>query len=390
MAPARTPASTDRRRFPRWRRVLAWGVPLALVVALAIGWPVPEPDVDAWRRRVVAEGPHDARSTYWIGHSLVDGVDPHVASPTNVVDKVDRLAASLGLEHRAFRQTSWGAPLSLHVRGRSHAPGREEPSLPARLEELREHGARYDVLLLTDTVPLSSARRWEHTDFHATELACELWRQRPDARVVLHETWVSLQLPPESDDPRGWSFVDQIARERVEVERAAAAISTGAVIEPGPFGRVTRWFRSAAPCRAPSAVTVAPVGSCLARLSEELARDPSWELRITDFFVNPRLGATDPPGRRGQPPTDPPGWGDDAPARFTELPLRHPEEPFDDVHASDLGVYFSALVHFATIFGRDPSGAPSMAEGVDDTTATRLGRFAWSCVRDDPAAGVTR
>jgi hypothetical protein len=344
-----------------------------LVLLVAWVWPLPQPSLEAWRAR--PRSASTARSTYWIGHSLVVGRDEHVSRPLDVVEKVDRLATSLGLEHRAFVQASWGAPLSLHVRGRAHGPDRFEPALPQRLEELENRGREYDTLLLTDTVPLSSARRWEHTDYYASHLACTLWSQRPSARVLLHETWVSLQLPPDSSNPSAWSFSREVRRERAQAELAAAAISQGTAVRPGALGRLTRCVGPTS-CEAPSPVLLVPVGTCLARLGDELATDPSWGLELSDFFANPRLGV---PAR----------WSADPIAEFARLRLRHPEEPFDDIHGSDLGIYFSALVHAAVLFG-DPTEASNEAEGLDEGTARRLRQFVWRCVSEDPDTGVGR
>lgn len=338
--------------------MVTWLAFPSVLLAGAFCWPRNEPDVAAWRARISPRSPREDVTAYWIGHSLVAGRDEHVAEPRSVLEKVGVLASSLGLRHHAFEQTSWGAPLSLHVRGRAFGFDRVEPGLPDRLEELRRHGARYDTLLLTDTVPLSSARRWEHTDRFASELACELWRQRPDARVLVHETWVPLQRDPDGREAT-WRFSDVVEEERAEAEGIAAAVTFGRVEDRGPWGRLTRWFRPAS-CEAPSPVTIVPVASCLAHLAEDLERDPSWGIAVEDFFANPE--------RHGG--------------------LRYPNEPFDDIHGSDLGIYFSALVHFAVLFGRDPTDAANDAAGLAPDVARRLRAFAWRCVRDDPGSGV--
>jgi hypothetical protein len=70
----------------------------------------------------------------------------------------------------------------------------------------------------------------------------------------------------------------------------------------------------------------------------------------------------------------------------------------DDIHPNDLGWYFIAMVHYATIYGRDPHGLPRSLK--DEwgghyrapplPLATRMQEIAWEAVTAYPRSGVTR
>ena len=79
----------------------------------------------------------------------------------------------------------------------------------------------------------------------------------------------------------------------------------------------------------------------------------------------------------------------DVKAVIAALTLRHPTAEPDDIHPSQVGVYFAALVHFATLYRRSPVGL-SAFESVGERLAATLQPIAWEVVMNDERTGVRR
>jgi hypothetical protein len=354
----------------------------AAVLLAALGLPAvwPEPAVPRARYDGTDAGPAEARSLYWVGHSLMSSRDEHAPGSLNVIETVDALAAAAGLGHASFDHTLWGSPLSLAYLGRSHA-GRLEPELPRRLERLRS--GQFDTLVLVDTVPIDAARRYEHTAYYAAQLACEARARVPEARVYLFEGWVGLQgLDQAADEPHRWDWPERLARERAGYEAVADELAAGAIVEPGLLGRWTRWLGP--PCE-PGIVFLVPVATAFRSLARAL-RSARWTradgsaLALTDFFANPYLGW---PDRWPDPDAD----ATRARGLVASLGTPHPE-PADDVHTSALGSHFVGLVNYAALYRRSPEGLPLRTAELSEDSARRLQRLAWEVVRSDPRSGV--
>jgi hypothetical protein len=361
------------------KTLVAVGAALLGIVALPAIWPGPA--VPRARYEGARAGPAEARRIYWVGHSLMSSRDAHAPGSRNVIETVDALAEAAGLGHASFDHTLWGSPLSLAYRGRSHASDRVEPELASRLARLRE--GRFDTLVLTDTVPIDAARRYEHTAYYAARFACEARARVPDARVYLYESFVGLHGLEDPAGPQRFDWTAALERERAGYEAVADEVSAGAIVEPGLLGRWTRWLGP--PC--PSGlVFLVPVGTALRALVRALA-EPGWvrrdgtALTIADFFTNPYV---DWPATWPDPSVDP----SEARARIASLHLRHPAEPVDDIHPSALGNHFIGLVHFATLYRRSPEGLAVGGDDVPEAVERRLARLAWDVVRADPRSGV--
>lgn len=352
---------------------LAMSVPLA-----ALAWPVADPaPID---RRAFAAGPIDARRVYWVGHSLMNGRDPHVPDAENLMEKVGALAEARGLSYASFDHTLWGAPLSLLYRGAAHSFERAAPELAERRRELTERGDRYDALVLTEALPVRVNRHYEHTAYYLARFACELERKNPRGRVYLFESWSSFQSANPADghgSPAHWDWARRLRDDRAIHEAITDRASAGAALEPGWAGRLTRWVRAPS-CQPARPIFLVPVGTVLARLADRMSRE-EWPLELADLFVNPYVG--------------PPSWPsdiDEAEARrmLRTMPRRHPDADVDDVHASELGVYVAALVHFAVLYRQSPEGLPPLAPGLSAETAARLQRLVWEVVSTDPRTGI--
>jgi hypothetical protein len=363
------------------------GTPVAVLIA-AIAWPSPVRPEGWVDHRAFAQGPVEARTVYWVGHSLMNAVDSYVDGSTSLMERVGALARARGLAYGHFDHTLWGSPLSVNYRGAAHSFDRSAPEMAERRRELTERGQRYDAMVLTESLPLRSTRPHEHTEYYLGRFACEYERANPNGRVYLFESWPNLQSAHGSDglgSPARWDWARRLREDRAEWEGIADRASRGGLMAPGLLGRLERWT-SPPTCRPAAPIFLVPVGTVLARLAERLERErvdyAGERLAPHHLFVNPYL---DWPADWPRDDVD-----EDAARRvLTTLPRRHPNADPDDIHASDLGIYVNALVHFAVLYRQSPEGLPPLAEGLSAETAARLQALVWEVVRDDPRTGIT-
>ncbi|HJK94838.1 MAG TPA: hypothetical protein RMH85_28630 [Polyangiaceae bacterium LLY-WYZ-15_(1-7)] len=372
------------------RRLMKWGAVAAgllAVPAALYAWPAPTAEPADYAGQ--AAGPVDARTVYWVGHSLMAHRDPHVEGAENVIERVGRLAEARGLAYESYAQTHHGSPISLAWRGVAHSHPREEPELAARREELMENGARYDAMVITGWVPIEADRRWEHAAWYATRFACALLERNPDARIYLYSSWVNLQATEAEEgvgSPAAWDWPARVREERRGYEELADEVSAGVAMEPGVKGRFTRWLGGGGGCAMERPVFLVPVGAALGELHAALPRE-GWTvdgepLTILDFFANPYV----------EWPEEWPTEGVDeatARARMETLPTRYPDAEVDDIHNSALGSWFAALVHFATLYRQSPVGLPGPPHAeLSDAAREGMQELVWRVVREDPRAGV--
>ncbi|WFU79163.1 hypothetical protein QA645_32220 [Bradyrhizobium sp. CIAT3101] len=263
---------------------------------------------------------------FYSGHSLTEGI-PEIAA---------QIAGSLGsqldfetqvLSYSLLRQRTKG-----EVASASDWPGyrsgqnREGAGLDVA-EELRQPrrlapGDIYDVLVVTERHDLPAIARKERTAFYLIEMAKHLMAGNPDAEVFLYQSW----LPVNLEAPRRW----------IDYERAVLpmweCIASRSNLELPPLGNMPR-------------VRILPGGSALAELAAAL-----WEGSV-------------------------PGVASVSPAERVGLLFS------DNVHMSEFGRYFVALVNYAVLFGGCPEGA-AISEGISPVTGRHLqtlaGQFAFS------------
>jgi hypothetical protein len=266
---------------------------------------------------------NDVRAFY-SGHSLSEGV-PQV---------VEQIANSLGyrlefeaqvLGYSLLRQrtkgevtsaTEWPGYRAGHNRDGAGLNVAEELRQPRRLAS----GNKYDVLVVTERHDLPAIARKERTAFYLTDMARHLLAGNPDAEVLLYHSWLTL------DPDAPWPWIDY--------ERAALpmweCVASRANLDLPARGNVPR-------------VRTLPGAGALAELAAAL-----WEGKV-------------------------PGVAGDRPGERVRLLFS------DNVHMSEAGRYFIALVHYAVLFGRNPEGATIPA-----TLAPETGRYmqtlAWQYV----------
>ncbi|MBL4916993.1 hypothetical protein [Szabonella alba] len=200
---------------------------------------------------------------------------------------------------------------------------------------------RSRVLVLTEAIPLAAQIEWNDSAAHVARFAGLAWQMRPDTQVYVYETWHSLHSGPGADirdDPgAGMAW-----RDRITADLPLWESLTTLANEARPDG--------APPLR------LIPAGQAMGRLADAIAA--------------------------GQVPGI---------ARIEEL--------FDDeIHPSDRGLGFLALVHIAAISDRSPEGLPakltrhwpSREAVITDEQAAVFQRIAWETVRDYRAVEAER
>jgi hypothetical protein len=271
-----------------------------------------------------AWAPRDHVRAFYSGHSLSEGV-PEV---------VEQIARSLGhrlnfevqvLGYSLLRQrtkgevpsaSEWPGYRAGHNRGGAGLNVAEELRQPRRLAP----GDKYDVLVVTERHDLPAIARKERTAFYLTDMAKHLLTGNPDAEVLLYHTWLDL----DPDAPWPW----------IEYERAVSpmweCVASRANLDLPARRDVPR-------------VRVLPGGGALAELTAAL-----WDGKV-------------------------PGVAASVPGTRVRLLFS------DNVHMSDVGRYFIALVHYSVLFGRSPEGAAILAP-LSSETGRYMQTLAWQYV----------
>jgi hypothetical protein len=133
----------------------------------------------------------DRARVFFVGHSLVNFDMPAM---------LEQIARSAGVDHAHGVQVGNGAPLRWHW---------ERPETTSG-ERAAEHlpSGRYDVLVLTEGLPITEHVRYSDSARYVAEFANLAARGNPDVQVYLYQTWYSLE-----DMEMEW-------RARIDAERA--------------------------------------------------------------------------------------------------------------------------------------------------------------------------
>ena len=253
---------------------------------------------------------------------------------------LEQLAGHAGLDgHSHHSQLGWGTSLREHWEPDLPINGFETENAHPRFRPAREALASggYDAVILTEMVELNDAIRWHDSPVYMPLWAAAARAGRQDVRIFLYTSWHNLEHPD------GW-----LARLEADPD---------ALWRPHLLGPV--WADPAA-----GAVHVIPVTEVLAELTRRLA-----------------AGETAP--------------GLQAPR---DLFARMPDGSLDTIHFNDQGMYLVALVHFAVLYQRDPTGLPHALVRADDSPAAPpsseaarlMQRVVWEVVSAHPLTGLDR
>jgi hypothetical protein len=346
-------------------------------------------DATGWERL----GPKNDVSVFWVGHSLVEVKGTTDWGEHSLMTLLGRLASERGLGYRMGDHTLWGSSMSALWRGRPYNYSRNASSMVPKREEFERSAAQYDTLVITEGVPLDLSLKHEYSAYYLRRFYCTLKKANPAARVYLYQTWVNFQgadvyAKYPSADKFDWR-AEMVAQRKVW-EQLADEGSRAKVREPGMMDKLGWTSTGDGGCTIEDPIFMVPAGQAFVALFDHLVKltpdetpkltngDP---LTVGQLYGNPYVDW----------PSDWPLRGDasvaDPQAVISKLKVRRPDFPHDDIHASPLGVYFVALVHFATLYRQSPMGLPAPAF-IGDNVAKTLQCVAWKTVVDDPRSGV--
>jgi hypothetical protein len=324
--------------------------------------------------------PLSGASVYWVGHSLMDGADTTHPGAMNIMGLVGRFASSEGHGYSMYAHITPGTPLSLnwYWRQGEHLP------------EIRERGDQYDVMVITEAVPLDPQIQWNASHFFARRFFCAAKNANPDMRVYVYETWHHLYASWEDGGyppPHVWDWRAQLAEDYPKWDSIAAAAAGGAEVDtPDEYEWPGPGEDPAGDCTVTGAVGIIPVGQAFGALHDRLEsprEGEDWgDLRMGALFLN---GYRDWP--EDWPVSSEEASSIDPEPVIAGLSRYHPDQLPDDIHLSALGSYFAGLVHYATVYRRSPVGLPE-AHGVSPERARMLQELAWEVVLATPRAGV--
>ncbi len=321
-------------------------------------------------------------SVYWVGHSLMEGKADIDGKPENLISLVGQFASQRGLTYRYGDHTRYGSSLAGLWRGAPHTYAHEAL---AGMEKVRQQfeaeAGRYDVLVATEALPVKPVRKVEYSAYYLRRFFCTLRKANPSARVYLYETWVHLNGGKNSTAPaEAYDWLALMREQKREWEELADEASSGKVDRPPLFWRIRLWGKTDGGCSDIGPIFAIPVGSAFVSIAERLAKPRAADrfglpegrsLEVEDLYLNPykhipaeqRGGSTE--GRK----------------------LRDESKELDDIHMGSVGLYVSALVHFATIYRQTPIGLPPLRMLGDEVSRT-LQCIAWETVIGNPRTGV--
>tara|TARA_R110002072_G_scaffold253821_2_gene412605 strand:- start:4075 stop:6612 length:2538 start_codon:yes stop_codon:yes gene_type:complete len=187
-------------------------------------------------------------------------------------------------------------------------------------------------LILTEAIPLANHTQWSDTEVYAQAFFGLAVAANPDTKVYLQETWHSLNsgtgVAVEHDLQADVPWRARLDQDLPIWQGIVASVAAGNRTET-------------------ASIALIPAGQAMARLYDEIAAERVPGVTAIGAFFS------------------------------------------DDIHLSDLGHYFVAMVQYATITGADPLGLPNAFndrwgkafDAPDADLARTLQRIAWEAVR---------
>ncbi|HEX2842504.1 hypothetical protein [Hyphomicrobium sp.] len=331
-------------------------------------------------------------SVYWIGHSLINTKVQTEEGTIDLMSLVSSFAKTRGLDYAMGDHTFSGIPLSAQWRGKPHSYERDASEMVSKREAFEREAGRYDTVVLTEALPLQASFANEFSTYYLRKFYCTIKQANPAARVFLYESWINLHgtdpyagYPPMHEFDWGAEMVAQRGR----WEALADGALQPRVPQPGWLARLGLTSMTDGGCVPKDPILIVPVGQALISLRDRLAEPRPGDrfdlpdgrrLAFSDLFENPYVNwPRNWPTRNAN--------ADELEAQRQALVLRDPTRPLDDIHPTAIGIYMSALVHFATLYGQNPVGlsAPSF---LGEPLAETLQCIAWETVVSTARSGV--
>jgi hypothetical protein len=385
------PSLLDRRRGVRLPRPL--GSLAVLLLAVVVYFPAgnearsdQKGSSSAAEHQGVRLGPKSTLSVLWVGHSLIENKAVSSWGAVDLMTLVGRFAASRKLSYAMTDHTLFGSPLSALWRGKPHSFSRDASAMISKREDFERDASRYDAIVLTEAIPLAGTMRYEFSAYYLRRFYCTVLKANPQARVYLYQTWVAFQgshLGGDAISSGGFDWRAAMKADRIHWEALSDAARKAAVDAPHWLGWLGWPSVSDGGCTIEDPIYWVPVGNALLALDERVsASAPGEPLRwpdgkpfqMSDMVANPWVASQS-------------ASESDAKAAAAARP-RDPSKPMDDIHPSFAGVYFSALVHFATLYRQSPLDLPYPSE-LGGELARALQCVAWKAVLDDTRTGVS-
>ena len=251
------------------------------------------------------------------GHSLTDPIPP-------VLTRMVHAAGGSGV---IAQSTTPGSPMEWRWKHPTASPD-------ARLQI-----ADFDILVLTERVPLSNTLPWHSSEKSALEWYEHAWANGnggKGAQTVLYASWVGIDSGPEGPNPYNDPEAHIPWRDRLPLEVAR-------------WEQIADYVNTNRPKGSP-AMRVIPGPQIMAAVHDGIADGSAPELKdISELFS-------------------------------------------DTIHLSDLGAYAISLAHFAVIYGLDPRDMPSNLGGgrsPNPAVADWLQEVVWKTVTAYERSGVS-
>lgn len=197
----------------------------------------------------------------------------------------------------------------------------------------------FDVLVLTERVPLSGTLPWHNSPAQALTWANHAWsegRGGAGAETILYATWVEIDSGPGADNEDNDPEREVVFRARLDLEMAG-------------WEKIRDHVNANRMPGAPE-MRMIPGPLLMAALYDGIERGDVPDLEdISDVFT-------------------------------------------DSIHLNDIGAYYIALAHYAVIFNRDPRGLPNrigMASSPSRALAEWMQQTVWRVVSTYPGSGVS-
>mgnify|MGYP000447855452 FL=1 len=339
-------------------------------------------------------------NVFWVGHSLISHKDWNDNNATNLIEQVGVFAQSQSLSYTSYKHTNPGAPLSWNWASPYHSDMTAEAAnlIRAGHLEMTAHPGKYDVLVMTEGVPFinfGDGTNYDNSSFYARKFFGFIKNMNPDARVYLYESWSNLYALSSDDfpntKPQYYDWGQRLTTDR----NIWNTIATEAGNNTAPHHPEYTGYRYGGTDPGTTSligdVYIIPVGQALKALHERLLQPQqgdNWSLTDTTTLSRHHLvynGYTNWPSNWPASP----GTVSDSTAQqiINQLVRFHPGRPLDDIHFSQIGIYFVSLVHYATLYKRSPVGLPTTIY-VPNHIALQMQQIAWEVVRNDPRSGV--
>lgn len=331
--------------------------------------------------------PRKRAGVYWVGHSLMNETASSSQGDINVMTMVEQFAKARAYDYSGFDHTLYGAPLSLQWRGQTHSYTREALAQKKKAEALAACASDYDTFVLTEIVPVHTVFELEFSAYYLQQFVHTIRSNNPKARIFIYESWDYWNGSRGGAQPWHVDWAANMRTQRSWWEKLSDIAVSECAVSPD-FGDQIRGILSPVkPKPTETPIFIVPVGQAFLRLYDYL-ENPTQNEKLwwangqafvfSDMFKNPCIHI----------PESWPLAKHETPPREQQLIPRNPTEELDDIHASIAGIYLSALVHFATVYGQSPVGLPGLDEFTPELNAL-FQKIAWDAVINDLRSGIS-